>query len=71
MHACGREDIDVRMLGNGRPFVLECVELRSDPTSDLLKQILTSIANGEGLNDQFDVDVTWLSEVITELLICC
>lgn len=22
-HGCGREDIDVRMLGNGRPFVLE------------------------------------------------
>jgi tRNA pseudouridine synthase 10 len=23
LHGCGREDIDVRMLGNGRPFVLE------------------------------------------------
>jgi tRNA pseudouridine synthase 10 len=22
-HGCGREDVDVRMLGNGRPFVLE------------------------------------------------
>ncbi|VVB99932.1 tRNA pseudouridine synthase Pus10 [uncultured archaeon] len=25
-HGCGREDVDVRMLGNGRPFVLELVE---------------------------------------------
>jgi tRNA pseudouridine synthase 10 len=24
-HSGGREDIDVRMLGNGRPFILECV----------------------------------------------
>jgi tRNA pseudouridine synthase 10 len=24
-HGCGREDIDVRMLGNGRPFVLEII----------------------------------------------
>ena len=23
LHACGREDVDVRMLGNGRPFVME------------------------------------------------
>lgn len=23
LHACGREDVDVRMLGNGRPFVCE------------------------------------------------
>jgi len=22
-HACGREDVDVRMLGTGRPFVIE------------------------------------------------
>ena len=23
LHACGREDIDVRCLGNGRPFAIE------------------------------------------------
>jgi len=27
-HGAGREDVDVRMLGNGRPFVLELVEPR-------------------------------------------
>ncbi|OYT35518.1 tRNA pseudouridine(54/55) synthase Pus10 [Archaeoglobales archaeon ex4484_92] len=26
LHGAGREDVDVRMLGNGRPFVLEVVE---------------------------------------------
>jgi tRNA pseudouridine synthase 10 len=25
LHAAGREDIDVRMLGKGRPFILEMV----------------------------------------------
>jgi tRNA pseudouridine synthase 10 len=25
-HAAGREDADVRMLGNGRPFMLELVD---------------------------------------------
>ena len=25
-HGCGREDVDVRMLGKGRPFILELVE---------------------------------------------
>ena len=25
MHPCGREDIDVRVLGNGRPFALEVI----------------------------------------------
>ena len=24
-HTAGREDVDVRMLGNGRPFVLEVI----------------------------------------------
>jgi len=25
LHAAGREDIDVRMLGRGRPFILELI----------------------------------------------
>ena len=29
MHAVGREDVDARMLGDGRPFVLELVEPRA------------------------------------------
>ena len=37
-HASGREDIDVRMLGNGRPFALEIIDAYQIPTiSDLNK----------------------------------
>lgn len=40
-HGCGREDIDVRMLGTGRPFVLEIKDLkiRKMEMSDLTKEI--------------------------------
>jgi len=31
-HASGREDIDVRMLGTGRPFVLEIIDAHTLPT---------------------------------------
>ena len=27
-HSAGREDVDVRMLGNGRPFVLEMIDAK-------------------------------------------
>lgn len=63
MHGCGREDIDVRMLGNGRPFVVECLNLRSGLTSELLHSALLRIQSGLGLNGNFDVEATWLSEV--------
>ncbi|CAM6111690.1 unnamed protein product [Calypogeia fissa] len=37
-HAAGREDIDVRMLGNGRPFILEICNARVIPSaSDMIK----------------------------------
>lgn len=36
-HAAGREDIDVRMLGNGRPFILEIFNARIIPSaSDMI-----------------------------------
>jgi len=33
-HSSGREDVDVRMLGEGRPFVLEFIQPRSHPEND-------------------------------------
>lgn len=30
-HSAGREDMDVRMLGQGRPFVLEVINARISP----------------------------------------
>lgn len=35
-HGSGREDVDVRMLGTGRPFVLEIIDAYNLPTSQTL-----------------------------------
>lgn len=61
-HSGGREDIDVRMLGNGRPFVLELVDPRrnaSVQTPETLKEVEEDIhksslirVSGLGYTDQ-------------------
>ncbi|PHT85014.1 hypothetical protein T459_13457 [Capsicum annuum] len=38
-HAAGREDIDVRMLGTGRPFLVEIQNARQVPSEALIKDI--------------------------------
>ncbi|XP_059459456.1 uncharacterized protein LOC132189009 isoform X2 [Corylus avellana] len=38
-HAAGREDIDVRMLGSGRPFLVEIQNARHIPSDALVKEI--------------------------------
>nr|GLL37071.1 putative tRNA pseudouridine synthase Pus10 isoform X2 [Ipomoea trifida] len=38
-HAAGREDIDVRMLGTGRPFLVEIQNARQVPSEGLIKDI--------------------------------
>ncbi|KAK4348889.1 hypothetical protein RND71_031644 [Anisodus tanguticus] len=38
-HAAGREDIDVRMLGTGRPFLLEIQNARLVPSEALINEI--------------------------------
>ncbi|XP_048331172.1 uncharacterized protein LOC107422452 isoform X2 [Ziziphus jujuba] len=38
-HAAGREDIDVRMLGSGRPFLVEIQNARLMPSEDSVKNI--------------------------------
>uniref|UniRef100_A0A2P2JQK1 tRNA pseudouridine(55) synthase n=1 Tax=Rhizophora mucronata TaxID=61149 RepID=A0A2P2JQK1_RHIMU len=42
-HAAGREDIDVRMLGSGRPFLVEVQNARQVPCDASVKQIETNI----------------------------
>ncbi|XP_042060402.1 tRNA pseudouridine synthase Pus10 [Salvia splendens] len=42
-HAAGREDIDVRMLGTGRPFLVEILNARQFPSDLLIKEIETKI----------------------------
>ncbi|KDP36851.1 hypothetical protein JCGZ_08142 [Jatropha curcas] len=44
-HAAGREDIDVRMLGSGRPFLVEIQNARLVPSESLVKEIETKINN--------------------------
>ncbi|XP_002510624.2 tRNA pseudouridine synthase Pus10 isoform X2 [Ricinus communis] len=44
-HAAGREDIDVRMLGSGRPFLVEIQNPRQLPSETLVKEIETKINN--------------------------
>ncbi|XP_038702737.1 tRNA pseudouridine synthase Pus10 isoform X2 [Tripterygium wilfordii] len=42
-HAAGREDIDVRMLGSGRPFLVEMQNARQIPSEESVKEIETKI----------------------------
>ncbi|XP_035538555.1 tRNA pseudouridine synthase Pus10 [Juglans regia] len=46
-HAAGREDIDVRMLGSGRPFLVEIQNARHIPSEAFVKEIETKINNLE------------------------
>ncbi|XP_031477135.1 uncharacterized protein LOC116248472 isoform X2 [Nymphaea colorata] len=44
-HAAGREDIDVRMLGSGRPFLVEVTNARTIPACDDIREIVHLINN--------------------------
>ncbi|XP_057974327.1 uncharacterized protein LOC131162156 [Malania oleifera] len=46
-HAAGREDIDVRMLGPGRPFLLEIQNARDIPSEVFIKDMERKINNLE------------------------
>ncbi|KAJ4916254.1 Pseudouridine synthase family protein [Raphanus sativus] len=46
-HAAGREDIDVRMLGSGRPFLIEVQNSRKCPSQQSLMEIEEKINNSE------------------------
>lgn len=63
VHCCGREDIDVRCLGNGRPFILEVVECKNQPNSEALSSITRVINEFKGINSNGDVDISALEVV--------
>ncbi|CAN8312700.1 unnamed protein product [Cochlearia groenlandica] len=46
-HAAGREDIDVRMLGSGRPFLIEVQNSRQCPSQQLLTEVEEKINNSQ------------------------
>ncbi len=63
MHACGREDIDVRCLGNGRPFVLEVHDVHNSVSPHQLQLVLEHINSRlSSLNENGDVEVTLLRQ---------
>lgn len=66
MHACGREDIDVRMLGNGRPFVLKLLGAKVIPTIDILNNIAKAVNNREGFNANGDIAIGYVGSSTTE-----
>lgn len=61
MHPCGREDIDVRCLGNGRPFIIEVTQARAWPVNIQLAAALRVINSSAGLNAGGDVEVSTLA----------
>ncbi|VFQ76386.1 unnamed protein product [Cuscuta campestris] len=46
-HAAGREDIDVRMLGTGRPFLVEIQNARQIPSEGVIKDVEVKINSME------------------------
>jgi hypothetical protein len=67
MHACGREDIDVRCLGNGRPFVLEIWGTWNRPDPVTLASSVRAVNEGAGLNAMKDVEIEFLEAVSRQL----
>lgn len=47
-HSAGREDVDVRMLGEGRPFVVELIDARRIPTTETLSEVQEAINSNVG-----------------------
>jgi tRNA pseudouridine(54/55) synthase len=63
LHGCGREDIDVRCLGSGRPFIVEVSDYRHDITKERLSSIVELINSNHGLNSCSDITVAWMERV--------
>ncbi|KAL0592677.1 hypothetical protein ABG067_000242 [Albugo candida] len=59
-HSAGREDVDVRMLGNGRPFIIEILNAKNASRSkDQLDQLEKAInTTNEGLVEVRDIQLT-------------
>ena len=59
--SCGREDLNVRMLGNGRPFLLRADGARAPASAANLRrvaEILSSVGRGKD-----DLEVSHLQQV--------
>jgi hypothetical protein len=65
LHGCGREDIDVRCVGNGRPFCLQILKAKHGISSCTLEKISQEIneKRPDTLNMGGDIAVSHLSLV--------
>jgi hypothetical protein len=53
----------ILILDNGRPFALEVLKAKKQPTPSILANIVRSINQCEGLNSQGDIAISVLSQV--------
>jgi len=49
LSSSGREDVDVRTLGNGRPFIIECTKPRYIPNKDDIVNMAIQVNKSEGV----------------------
>lgn len=63
LHGCGREDIDVRCLGNGRPFVMEINKALYELSSEKIDQIMNLLKDKDQVNIQGHLSITWMKQV--------
>lgn len=64
--ASGREDVDVRMLGRGRPFLLEITNPRFAEEEDILNKIKANINQNKDVNV---LDFQFVDKQISQLLL--
>ncbi|RLN10540.1 hypothetical protein BBJ28_00000576 [Nothophytophthora sp. Chile5] len=62
-HTAGREDVDVRMLGNGRPFILEILEIRATKSST--KDYFAGLQAGADSKKKTYCCVVWTEGALT------
>ncbi|CAD5215797.1 unnamed protein product [Bursaphelenchus xylophilus] len=61
--ASGREDIDVRMLGNGRPFAVNIINAKKTESMKGLKKQTTLDLLRELINNELDISISPLSVI--------
>ena len=67
-HGAGREDVDARMLGRGRPFVIEVKQPhRRTPDVEMLQETINAAANGAVTVDELTLATYEMVERVKEL----
>lgn len=62
--------MDVRCLGNGRPFIMEVIKSKRRVNEKVLKNIRDEINEKRGLNSMGDIDLKVLTLVRLFLFFC-